>query len=73
MRSVPILDDITEAVLSREEIARYIEGSHGESGRAAREKIKGFLEELRTTQRYSLYRSLKHPLYPILRKDRSSP
>jgi len=65
---VPILDEITEAVLSREEIARYIEGSHGESGRAAREKIEGYLEELRTTQRYSLYRSLKHPLYPILRK-----
>jgi len=67
-RFVPILDEITEAVLSREEIARYIEGSHGESGRAAREKIEGYLEELRTTQRYSLYRSLKHPLYPILRK-----
>jgi glycerol-3-phosphate O-acyltransferase len=67
-RFVPILDEITEAVLSREEIARYIEGSHGESGRAARAKIEGYLEELRTTQRYSLYRSLKHPLYPILRK-----
>jgi glycerol-3-phosphate O-acyltransferase len=65
---VPILDEITEAVLSREEIARYIGGSHGESGRAAREKIEGYLEELRTTQRYSLYKSLKHPLYPILRK-----
>jgi len=65
---VPILDEITEAVLSRDEIARYIGGSHGESGRAAREKIEGYLEELRTTQRYSLYRSLKHPLYPILRK-----
>src|SRR5688500_19068047 len=25
-------------------------------------------EELRTTQRYPFYRSLKHPLYPILRK-----
>ena len=31
-----MLDEITEAVLSREEIARYLEGSHGESGRAAR-------------------------------------
>ena len=67
-RSVPIPDEITEAVLSRDEITRYIGGSHGESGRAAREKIEGYLEELRTTQRYSLYRSLKHPLYPILRK-----
>ena len=27
-----------------------------------------YLEELRTTQRYSIYRALKHPLYPILRK-----
>jgi glycerol-3-phosphate O-acyltransferase len=67
-RFVPILDEITEAVLSREEIARYLEGSHGETGHAARAKIEGYLEELRTTQRYSLYRSLKHPLYPILRK-----
>jgi glycerol-3-phosphate O-acyltransferase len=65
---VPILDEITEAVLSREEIARYLAGSHGESGDAARARIQGYLEELRTTQRYSLYRSLKHPLYPILRK-----
>lgn len=62
------LDDITEAVLSRQEIARYIEGSHGESGRVARKRIQGYLEELRTTQRYPLYRALKHPLYPILRK-----
>lgn len=63
-----MLDEITEAVLSRAEIARYLEGSHGESGRAARERIQGYLEELRTTQRYSIYRALKHPLYPILRK-----
>ena len=26
------------------------------------------IEELRTTQRYSIYKALKHPLYPILRK-----
>ncbi len=70
---MPILDEITEAVLSREEIARYLEGSHGETGRAARAKIEGYLEELRTTQRYSLYRSLKHPLYPILRKIERMP
>ena len=63
-----MLDEITEAVLSREEIARYLERSHGEGGRAARERIEGYLEELRTTQRYSIYRALKHPLYPILRK-----
>lgn len=62
------LDEITEAVLSRQEIARYIEGSHGERGGVARKRIEGYLEELRTTQRYPFYRALKHPLYPILRK-----
>jgi glycerol-3-phosphate O-acyltransferase len=61
-------DDITQSVLSREEIVHYLRGSHGESGRAARERIEGYLDELRTTQRYSIYRALKHPLYPILRK-----
>lgn len=65
---MPTLDEITEAVLSRQEIARYIEGSHGVSGRVARRRIQGYLEELRTTQRYPFYRALKHPLYPILRK-----
>jgi glycerol-3-phosphate O-acyltransferase len=63
-----MLDEITQAVLSREEIARYLQGGDGESGRAARERIEAYLEELRTTQRYSIYRALKHPLYPILRK-----
>src|SRR5437868_3590975 len=33
-----------------------------------RERIHGYLDELRTTQRYPIYRALKHPLYPILRK-----
>src|SRR5688500_11729173 len=63
-----MIDEITRAVLSREEIASYLKGSHGESGRAARERIEAYLDELRTTQRYSIYRALKHPLYPILRK-----
>ena len=63
-----MIDEITQAVLSREEIARYLKGTHGESGRTARAKIEAYLEELRTTQRYSIYRALKHPLYPILRK-----
>src|SRR3712207_4566295 len=61
-------DDITRAVLSREEVARYLQGSHGTRGPQARERIEGYLEELRTTQRPSMYRALKHPLYPILRK-----
>jgi glycerol-3-phosphate O-acyltransferase len=63
-----MLDEIAQAVLSREEIERYLRGSQGESALAARERIHGYLEELRTTQRYSIYRALKHPLYPILRK-----
>src|ERR687891_1330601 len=60
-----MLDDITRAVLSREEVARYLEGARGT---AARARIEEYLEELRTTQRPSMYRALKHPLYPILRK-----
>ena len=63
-----MIDEITRAVLSREEVARYLQGGHGESGRAARERIEAYLDELKTTQRYSIYRALKHPLYPILRK-----
>jgi glycerol-3-phosphate O-acyltransferase len=68
-----MLDDITQAVLARDEVARYLQGSHGESGPQARERVNAYLEELRTTQRYPIYRALKHPLYPILRKiDRRS-
>ena len=62
------MDEITEAVLARHEVARYLEGSHGLRGDAARERVINYLEELRTTQRYELYRALEYPLYPILRK-----
>src|SRR5918996_1694440 len=68
-----MLDDITQAVLAREDVARYLRGGHGESELDARERICAYLDELRTTQRYPIYRALKHPLYPILRKiDRHS-
>ncbi|MDE3154448.1 MAG: 1-acyl-sn-glycerol-3-phosphate acyltransferase [Acidobacteriota bacterium] len=63
-----MLDEITRAVLSREEVARYLRGEHSETPFQARERIYAYLDELRTTQRYSIYRALKHPLYPILRK-----
>ena len=63
-----MLDDITQAVLAREDVARYLRGGHGQSELDARERIHGYLDELRTTQRYPIYRALKHPLYPILRK-----
>ncbi len=62
------MDELTEAVLAREEVARYLSGSHGLTGHAARERVIAYLEELRTTQRYELYRALEYPLYPILRK-----
>jgi len=62
------MDDITAAVLNRDEVARFLAGSHGLSGDQARARILEYLEELRTTQRYELYRALEYPLYPILRK-----
>ncbi|HEY3093073.1 MAG TPA: 1-acyl-sn-glycerol-3-phosphate acyltransferase [Vicinamibacterales bacterium] len=61
-----MVDEITQAVLSRDDIARYLQDDA--SSRHTRERIHAYLEELRTTQRYSIYRALKHPLYPILRK-----
>jgi glycerol-3-phosphate O-acyltransferase len=63
-----MLDDISQAVLAREDVARYLRGGHGQTELEARERIHAYLDELRTTQRYSMYRALKHPLYPILRK-----
>jgi glycerol-3-phosphate O-acyltransferase len=63
-----MLDDITQAVLAREDVARYLRGGHGQTELQARERIHAYLDELRTTQRYPIYRALKHPLYPILRK-----
>lgn len=62
------MDELTAAILAHQEVARYLSGSHGPSGSAARERVITYLEELRTTQRYELYRALEYPLYPILRK-----
>jgi glycerol-3-phosphate O-acyltransferase len=61
-------DDITRAVLAREEVVAYLNGSHGESGARAEARVHEYLDELRTTQRHAIYRVLKHPLYPIFRK-----
>ena len=61
-------DDIARAVMAREEIVKYLSGGYGERGQDARDRVVGYLEELRTTQRHGLYRALQHPLYPILRK-----
>ncbi|HUQ87775.1 MAG TPA: 1-acyl-sn-glycerol-3-phosphate acyltransferase [Vicinamibacterales bacterium] len=61
-------DTIADAVLAREDVARFLEGSHGLSSDEARTKVLAYLDELQTTQRYELYRALEYPLYPILRK-----
>jgi len=61
-------DEITQAVLGREEVARHLQGGDGESPRQAQERVQRYLDELRTTQRYRMYRALQHPLYPLLRK-----
>src|SRR5436190_14301205 len=62
-----MLDEVSEAVLAREEVVKYLREAAG------REKVHGYLEELRTTQRYEMYRALQHPLYPILRKIETVP
>ena len=61
-------DAITEAVLAREEVVRYLQGGEGETAHEAALRVQGYIDELRTTQRYKMYRALQHPLYPILRK-----
>jgi glycerol-3-phosphate O-acyltransferase len=55
-------DDISQAVLAREDVLKY-----------PREKVHAYLDELRTTQRYPIYRALQHPFYPILRKIERKP
>ena len=60
-------DDITAAVLARDDVARYVQG-HATGAATARQQVETYLGELRTTQRYRFYRALQHPLYPILRK-----
>ena len=56
--------------MARDDVAKYLRDAAGGSDADARERIEGYLEELRTTQRYRFYRALQHPLYPILRKVR---
>jgi glycerol-3-phosphate O-acyltransferase len=68
-----MLDEIAQAVLAREEVVRYLRSEDGARGEQARERVHGYLDELRTTQRYPIYRALQHPLYPILRKIERKP
>jgi glycerol-3-phosphate O-acyltransferase len=65
---MPIPDEITEAVLAREDVARYLHAGAGGAGPSVRERVQTYLDEMRTTQRHSMYKVLKHPLYPIFRK-----
>jgi len=62
------VDDLTQAVLARDDVARYMRETPGASGDETRQRIEEYLAELKTTQRYRFYRALQHPLYPILRK-----
>ncbi len=59
---------IAAAVLAREDVAKYLKGTDGESDADAQARVVAYLDELQTTQRYRFYRALAHPLYPILRK-----
>ena len=63
-------DDITQAVLARDDVVRYLRGVPGTSEADTRLRIEEYLDELKTKQRYRFYRALQHPLYPILRKVR---
>jgi glycerol-3-phosphate O-acyltransferase len=69
-----VLDEVSQAVLAREEVVKYLRGGYGERDEVrARERVHAYLGELRTTQRYGMYRALQHPLYPILRKAEKVP
>jgi 1-acyl-sn-glycerol-3-phosphate acyltransferase len=63
-----LTEDVTAAVLARPEIERLLQHGHGQDPAKVRAQVLAYLEEMRTTQRYPLYRALQHPLYPILRK-----
>jgi glycerol-3-phosphate O-acyltransferase len=62
---MPIQDELTAAVVARADVARDLQKGDGP---AARERVEAYLDEMRTTQRHAIYRALRHPLYPILRK-----
>ena len=63
-----MIDEITRAVLSRKR-SRGISARRPWRERSSRTRAdRSYLDELKTTQRISIYRALKHPLYPILRK-----
>jgi glycerol-3-phosphate O-acyltransferase len=60
------MDDICQAVLARDEVVRYLNEPHGEDPGEARRRVQAFLTELRTRQRYPLYKSLKYAAFPLI-------
>lgn len=68
MSSFAIADRIRQAVLARPDVRRFLDGEDATDDPQAAARIEEYLDELRTRQRHSFYRALKHPLYPILRK-----
>ena len=66
-----MLDDIAQAVLAREEVVEYLSGGYGERGDQARERIYGYLDELRTTQRYRDLPRAAAPALPDSPQDRA--
>jgi glycerol-3-phosphate O-acyltransferase len=62
------MDDIRQAVLARDEVVRFLRGGHGGTEEEIRARVLGYLDELQTKQCYPLYKALKTPIYPILRK-----
>jgi glycerol-3-phosphate O-acyltransferase len=63
-----MMDELTQAVLARDEVARYLSGGTPLEQDEARARVLEFIEELRTTQRSEWYRTIEATLYPILRK-----
>jgi glycerol-3-phosphate O-acyltransferase len=61
-------DDLVRAVLQRDDVADFVRAAQGASSDETRQRIEEVLDELKTRQRYRMYRALQHPLYPILRK-----
>ena len=68
-----VLDDITQAVLAHDDVARYLRGGRGESNLEARERIHTYIEELRTTQRYPFYRGSSIRSTPSFARSRGCP
>lgn len=56
------VDDLTQAVLAHPDVGKYTADPD------ARTRLEKYLDELRTTQRYQIYRALQHPLYAIYKK-----